>query len=78
MLVYKSSFCLDPRKLTIWSEKGEAPIINHMSLGEADLKRWLTIARTPSQEIESLTPDRHRCHAQPKVKKVRKLQQGCD
>lgn len=38
-------FCLDPEKLTKWSEKGEAPTISHMSLGETELKSWLTIAR---------------------------------
>ena len=39
--------CLDTAKLTIWSEKGEAPTINHMSLGETELKAWLTTARIP-------------------------------
>lgn len=33
-------FSLDPKKLTtIWSEKGQAPTINHMSLGENEARR---------------------------------------
>ncbi len=51
MLVYNIVSRLDPKKLTVCSEKGAAPTIDHMSLEEVELKRWLNTARMPSPRL---------------------------